>query len=133
MRRVALAGVLAMRPELLVLDEATTGLDPRGCAQIHGLLKRLKSEGVAVLIVSNDMDEVASLVDSVTVLDRGRTVLQGPTREILAGEHRLEEHGLEYPSATRLVRELRGVGVQVSSDVLTAAEAEEAIWQALAR
>lgn len=134
MRRVALAGVLAMRPELLVLDEATTGLDPRGRAQVHALLRRLREEeGVTILLVSNEMDEVAVLADSVTVLREGRTVLAGPTREVLAPPERIEAAGLLAPEPTRIAARLRGAGVDVPPDLLTADEVEVALWQALTR
>jgi len=134
MRRVALAGVLAMRPELLVLDEATTGLDPHGRESVHDLLTTLRDkEGMTVLLVTNDMDEAAALADSVTVLDQGRTVLAGPTRSVLADDSVLSEHGLVCPAATRIVGALADAGVPVARGALTPLEAEEAIWQAMMR
>jgi len=132
MRRVALAGVLAMRPELLVLDEATAGLDPRGRRQVHSLLRRLqREEGITVLLVSNEMDEVAELADSVTVLHQGRTVLAGPVREGLGQAERLQEVGLTIPEATAIARDLCAAGLRMPADLLTASEVEEALWQAL--
>lgn len=134
MRRVALAGVLAMRPDILVLDEATTGLDPRGRETIHGLLSALRGEqGMTVLLVTNDMDEAATLADTVTVLDAGRTILAGPTRAILTDAPTLAVHGLACPVATRIVHELAAAGVSLATDALTPIEAEEAIWQAMTR
>ncbi|MEA3406878.1 MAG: ATP-binding cassette domain-containing protein [Chloroflexota bacterium] len=132
MRRVALAGVLAMKPDLLVLDEATTGLDPRGRAQIHEVLHRLRADrGMTILLVSNDMDEVAELADRVTVLHEGKTVLAGPTREILGKETGLEGYGLAPPITTRVLHALRQADVPIAGTPLTRAEVEEAIWQAM--
>lgn len=132
MRRVALAGVLAMRPELLVLDEATTGLDPRGRREVHALLRRLRDEnGMSVLIVSNDMDEVAELAERVTVLYQGRTVLAGDPHEVLGQYEALQRYGLACPTPVELMRALRQDGLNVSTGAITLAEAEEAIWQAM--
>ncbi len=132
MRRVALAGVLALRPELLILDEATTGLDPRGRREIHALLRRLRAEeGMTILLVSNDMDEVAELADQVTVLHQGRTVWAGPPREVFAQAERLRAWGLLPPAATELAQTLARAGMPVPADVITLAEVEEALWQAL--
>jgi energy-coupling factor transport system ATP-binding protein len=132
MRRVALAGVLAMKPDLLVLDEATTGLDPRGRIQIHDVLRRLQGDrGMTILLVSNDMDEVAELADRITVLHQGKTVLTGPAREILGKANVLETYGLAPPTTTRVLQALRQAGIPVAGTPLTRAEAEEAIWQAM--
>ncbi len=134
MRRVALAGVLAMRPELLVLDEATTGLDPRGRHEVHALLRRLRDEGgMSILIVSNDMDEVAELAERVTVLYQGRTVLAGDPHEVLEQYEALQRYGLACPTSVELMRALRQEGLSISMGAITLAEAEEAIWQAMTR
>lgn len=132
MRRAALAGVLAMQPELLVLDEATAGLDPEGRERIHSLLRRLRDEqGLTVLIVSNDMSEVAELADRVTVLVQGRTVAEGPLHDVFYGAAPLEQYGLARPPVVRIVRRLRESGLAVQGAPLTASDAEEAIWRAL--
>jgi energy-coupling factor transporter ATP-binding protein EcfA2 len=132
MRRAAMAGVLAMQPELLILDEATTGLDPEGRDRIHSLLRRLRDEqGLTVLIVSNDMSEVAELADRVTVLVEGRTVAEGTPRQVFYSDEPLERHGLLRPPVVHTVERLRAAGVDVPGQPLTAGEAEEAIWQAL--
>ncbi len=132
MRRVALAGILAMEPALLVLDEATTGLDPRGRAQIHDVLRHLRADrGMTILLVSNDMDEVAELTDRVTVLHEGETVLAGPARDILGKPDALEAYGLEPPTTTCVLRALRQAGIPIADTPLTKAETEEAIWQAM--
>jgi energy-coupling factor transport system ATP-binding protein len=133
-RRVALAGALALRPDILVLDEATTGLDPRGKAEVHALLRRIShDEGLTVLMISNDMDEVAALADEVTVLNAGRTTWAGATRATLAAELPLADWGLAPPTATQIAARLAPLGLCARRDVLTVDEAEEAIWQAMTR
>jgi energy-coupling factor transport system ATP-binding protein len=134
MRRAALAGVLAMRPELLLLDEATTGLDPRGRREMHALLRALRDDqGVTVLIVSNDMGEVAELADRVTVLQGGRTVLEGAPGEVLGQVGRLRACGLAEPPCAQLAATLRGAGLPVEGDPLTVSQTEEAVWRAMTR
>ena len=129
MRRVALAGVLAMRPEILVLDEATTGLDPRGRREVHGVLRHLRAEwGMTLLIVSNDMDEVADLADRATVLHQGCTALAGSTHEVFSQREALRSLGLTCPAPTEIVYALRQQGLPIVSEAITVAEAEEAIW-----
>ncbi len=134
MRRAALAGVLAMRPRLLALDEATAGLDPRGRREIHRLLRHLRDEeGLTILLVSNDMDEVAELADRVTVLYEGQTLAQGFTREVFADRQRIAAYGLDLPAAGEIVHALHAAGLAVDLGAITVAEAEEAIWQAMTR
>ncbi len=131
MRRAAIAGVLATRPRVLVLDEVTTGLDPEGRRQLHALLRRLnRDEGVTLLFVSNDLDEVAELADEVAVLYQGRTVAQGSTRQVLADVPLLERCGLGAPFAPDLAVALRGRGLALRRTPLTPAEAEEELWLA---
>lgn len=132
MRRAALAGVLALRPELLVLDEATTGLDPRGRREVHDLLRRLRDEeGVTVLLISNDMDEVAEVAERVTVLHEGRTVLAGEVHDVFAQHDALASAGLALPTVGEIVRALAREGVTVPGRPITAGEAEEALWRTL--
>ncbi len=131
MRRAAIAGVLATRPAVLVLDEVTTGLDPEGRRQLHALLRRLKyDEGVTFLFVSNDLDEVAELADEVIVIHAGRTEVQGPTRDVLADISLLERCGLSAPFAPALFSSLRARGLSLRGAPLTPAEAEEELWLA---
>jgi len=132
MRRAALAGVLAMKPELLLLDEATTGLDPGGRSELHTLLRRLRDlEGMTVVLASNDMDEVAELADSVTVLQGGRTVAAGPVRDVFYSADGLQAVGLTQPSTVGIVGALRERGFALPGEPLTLAEVEEGIWRAL--
>jgi len=129
MRRVALAGVLALEPRLLVLDEPTAGLDPRGRAQLLGSIRALHAEaGMTVVIVSHDMDVVAELARTVWVLAGGRTVMHGGVREIFARVDELRELRLGIPQVSELAHELRRAGHQVRTDVLTANELAEALW-----
>jgi len=129
MRRVALAGVLALEPRLLVLDEPTAGLDPRGRRQLLESLRTIHAEGeMAVVIVSHDMDVVAELARRVWVLAGGRTVMRGSVREIFARVEELRELGLGIPQVSELAYELRRAGRDVRADVLTADELAEALW-----
>ena len=132
MRRVALAGVLALRPRVLVMDEATTGLDPAGREQVLQVVRRLHAErGIGIVIISNDMDEVAGIADRVVVLFQGRTVADGPTREVLGPGLDLPAHGLLRPTAGQLVDRLAGGGLPIDRSPITLPEAEEAVWQAI--
>lgn len=129
MRRVALAGVLALEPEILVLDEPTAGLDPRARRDLLRSLRDLHgSRGTALVFVSHNMDDVAELVERVTVLAEGRTVLDGPVREVFREERRLRELGLGIPAAAQLAAALRERGIRIDGDFLTVNEAVEALW-----
>ena len=132
MRKVALAGVLALEPEVLVLDEPTAGLDPRARRDLLSSLRTLHDErGTALVFVSHNMDEVAELVTRVDVLSEGRTVLSGSVREVFREEKRLRELGLGVPAATELAGALRDRGVTLPGDVLTINDAVEAMWTSL--
>lgn len=124
MRRVAVAGVLAMRPGTLVLDEPTAGLDPRGRQGLLDTLLRLHRErGLTLVVVSHNMEDLARLVDRVIVLDRGRVVLKGPTRQVFGDPDRLRELGLDAPPVVTLLRDLARRGAVVRTDLLEPAEA----------
>jgi energy-coupling factor transport system ATP-binding protein len=126
MRRVALAGVLAMRPEVLVLDEPTVGLDPRGKEEIIARLETLHRQGLTIVIITHSMDEVARLADRVLVLAEGRVVMAGSPAEIYRRDDDLRRIGLDLPQAALLVRALRARGLPVA-DALTIGEARAAI------
>ncbi len=134
MRRAALAGVLALRPSVLVLDEPTAGLDPQGRREILDHIRLLNRErGLGVVLVSHNMDEVARLADRIAVLDGGRIALTGPPREVFAQGDYLTRLGLDVPEAVRLGNLLRGRGWGVRPDLLTPDEAVEEILRCLAR
>lgn len=123
-RRVALAGVLALEPEVLVLDEPLAGLDPRGRRELLALLREWhRREGRAIVWASHSMEEIAGLADRVYVLVEGQVVLEGPTREVFAQGEALARWGLEVPVVTGMLRELAQAGLPVRGDVLTLEEA----------
>jgi len=129
MRRVALAGVLAMRPRVLVLDEPTAGLDPLGKEGILTRLEALHRQGLAVVVITHNMDEAARLADRIVVLDGGRVVMEGTPAEIFRRDD-LGRIGLDLPQAVRLVRALRARGLPVA-DALTIDAARTAIVAAV--
>lgn len=131
-RRVAIAGVLAMRPQVLVLDEPTAGLDPSARRSILSAIDRLRRErGTTVVLVTHDMDEVARLATRVAVFNQGQLLLEGKPREVFARTDLLREAALELPAPARLMSALDEAGIPVRTDVLTMEEAEEEILQAL--
>lgn len=130
-RRLALAGILAMQPELLVVDEPGAGLDPRGRAEMLGLLKRLNRDGLTIVMVSHQMDEVAEVADLVLVLSEGRQLAFGPPREIFAETDLLATAGLEPPLPVLLLSELERRGWPSQGVALTQAEAVASIVAAL--
>ena len=127
-RRAALAGVLAIEPEILVLDEPTAGLDPRGHTDILARLMVLhRDAGMTLVIVSHNMEDIARLCDRVYVIADGRSILSGTPREVFAQPRRLIELGLGVPQITAAMHALREKGMPVRADVLTVEEAEEEI------
>ena len=118
MRRVALAGVLAMQPRVLVLDEPTAGLDPRARDFLLSDIKRLNNEGTTVVLISHGMDEVARLATRVAVLEKGRLVMEGSTVEIFTQQERLSAMGLDIPEGFKLARRLREEGLRLSEHYL---------------
>ncbi|MDI9243481.1 energy-coupling factor transporter ATPase [Fusibacillus kribbianus] len=132
-RRVAIAGVLAMKPEVLILDEPTAGLDPRGRDEILGQLVRLHDEqGLTVILVSHSMEDVAKYVDRIMVMDHGCLVFDDTPRAVFAHYRELEKIGLAAPQVTYIAHALKEAGFPVRTDVITVAEAEEAILCTLA-
>ncbi len=130
MRRVALAGVLAMKPRALVLDEPTAGLDPRGKEELLDRIAALHRGGMTLVFVTHSMDEAAQLARRVVVMHSGRVMADGSPREIFAREDALRGIGLALPQAARLVRLLRSRGMPVG-DALTIAQARAAIMAAV--
>ena len=131
-RRVAIAGVIAMKPEILILDEPTAGLDPKAHADILKMIERIHSvENNTIILVSHNMGDIARLSDKVLVMDRGQLALTGTPLEVFRQAELLESLGLGLPPSTFLMRELNNKGVAVSSDILTIEEAEEELYRIL--
>jgi energy-coupling factor transport system ATP-binding protein len=124
MRRVALAGVLASEPAVLVLDEPTVGLDAAGRNEFNRIIRRIQHErGVTIVLVSHDMAEVAALAEQVFVLHGGRLVAQGTPRTLFAQAERLPAWGLLAPPLNELLVLLRQGGIQLPLDVDTIEDA----------
>ncbi|HHT84987.1 MAG: energy-coupling factor transporter ATPase [Bacillota bacterium] len=132
-RRVAIAGILAIQPKVLILDEPTAGLDPKGRAEILDNIKQLHESGMTVILVSHNMDDVARLCERVMVLDRGKLVADGPAREVFSQREFLESMKLKPPEVTVLMEKLRKRGWAVRNDVLTVEEAHAEIVKELRR
>lgn len=125
-RRVAIAGVLAMQPKVLILDEPTAGLDPRGREEILGHVRRLHDDfGLTVVLVSHSMEDVARLAERLVVMHRGRVALEGTPREVFVHAAELTAMGLGVPEVTHLMQKLAERGLPVRQDVLTVEEARE--------
>jgi energy-coupling factor transport system ATP-binding protein len=128
MRRVALAGVLAMSPPVLVLDEPTTGLDAGARAEFYTYVRQAQQErGVTVVLVSHDMAEVAALADQLCVLHEGRLVTQGTPRQVFAQAERLAGWGLAAPPLSELLTLLRARGLAIPAELFTLDEAFAAL------
>lgn len=131
-RRAAIAGVLAMKPEVLILDEPTAGLDPKGRDEILGQIKRLREEtGITIVLVSHSMEDVAEYVDRIIVMNQGRVMYDGTPREVFKNYRELEEVGLAAPQVTYIMHRLQEKGLSVDADVTTIKEAVTQIGMAL--
>ena len=119
-RRVAIAGVMAMEPEVLILDEPTAGLDPRGCEDILSLLRRYHTQrGSTVVLVSHSMEEIARNAQRIIVLDKGVVRMQGTPAEVFARARELEAVGLDVPQVTKIAHALHEKGVAIDPAVYT--------------
>lgn len=119
-RRIAIAGVIAMRPEVLILDEPTAGLDPAGCEQIlENICDYREKTGATVLIVSHNMDDVARLSERIIVFDHGKIAMDGTPEEIFSQPERLISMGLTVPHSTAVAMELRRLGLELPGAVYT--------------
>lgn len=133
-RRVAIAGVLAMHPEVLILDEPTAGLDPAGRDEILGLLAQMKRElGITIILVSHSMEDVAEYVDRLFVMNGGELMYEGAPKDVFRHYKELEEVGLAAPQVTYLMHELKEKGINVNLDATTVDEAKQTILAALGR
>lgn len=133
-RRVAIAGVLAMDPQVLILDEPTAGLDPRGRDEILDEISMLHREkGITIVLVSHSMEDVARYVDRIIVMNQGQVRFDGIPREVFRHCRELEEIGLAAPQVTYLMHELKAKGADVDTDATTIEEAADAIEKWLKR
>ncbi|MDD2397598.1 MAG: energy-coupling factor transporter ATPase [Tissierellia bacterium] len=133
-RRVAIAGVLAMKPDYLILDEPTAGLDPAGRNEIFHQIKKLhESSNFTVVLVSHSMEDIAKLVDRVIVLSKGKIHMQGSPKEIYLQAEELEKISLGIPQIASIVRELRKRGFNIRQDILTIEEAKTEILKEVRR
>ena len=131
-RRVAIAGVLAMKPEVLILDEPTAGLDPGGRDEILDLITRMHRErGLTVILVSHSMEDVAKYVKRIIVMNQGKVMFDDVPKEVFKNYKELEAIGLAAPQVTYLMHELKDRGLNVDTEVTTIAEARAAILEAL--
>ena len=127
-RRVAIAGVLAMKPEVLILDEPTAGLDPKGRDEILGQIKKLQKEtGITIILVSHSMEDVAEYVDRIIVMNKGRVMFDDVPKEVFEHYEELEEVGLAAPQVTYIMNRLNKEGFSLDTNVTTIPEAKEAI------
>ena len=134
MRRVAIAGVLAMRPSVLILDEPTAGLDPRGRDRILSMLEDLHArENVTILMVSHSMDDMARLATRLLVVADGKLVAAGTPREIFAQSDMMTSIGLDVPEAVHLCQALREKGMDIPPDLYRTEELKNAILQLWSR
>lgn len=123
-RRVAIAGIMAMQPEMLVLDEPAAGLDPAGRADIFGGIRRYRdTTGATVLIVSHSMEDMAEYCDDIIVMHRGKVMMAGPKNEIFADSQSLAQAGLDIPQITRVMIELSKNGLDVNTAACTEEQA----------
>lgn len=129
-RRVAIAGVIAMRPKILVLDEPTAGLDPMGKREILDEIKSLfLEEGISIILVSHSMEDIARLATKIIVMDHGKLLHYDAPREIFKKADELEAIGLDVPEITRFMRRYKAEGHSVRDDVITVEEAFEEIMK----
>lgn len=133
-RRVAIAGVLAMKPQVLILDEPTAGLDPAGRDEILGLVTKMHKElGITIILVSHSMEDVAEYVERLIVMNQGKVMYDGAPKEVYAHYKELEAVGLAAPQVTYLMNELAGKGLPVDTGATTVKEAAQSILAALCK
>lgn len=131
-RRVAIAGVLAMEPKVLILDEPTAGLDPKGHKDILNLVHKIhKAKGGITILVSHNMADIASYADKVLVIEKGKLVMEGTPLEVFKREDELLKMGLDIPPAAELVRALRQKGLEVLGNPMTVDEVVNSIFKAV--
>ena len=133
-RRVAIAGVLAMHPEVLILDEPTAGLDPRGRDEILGQIEKLHRErGMTIILVSHSMEDVARYADRLIVMNHGEKIFDDTPRNVFRHYRELEAIGLAAPQVTYIVQALRREGIPIDDSLITVEEARDAILRLVGR
>ena len=131
-RRVAIAGVLAMHPQVIVLDEPTAGLDPKGRNDILNQISALhRQTGITIILVSHSMEDVAKYVDRIIVMNRGEVFMDDTPKEIFRQSEALERVGLAAPQVTYVMRQLHKIFPELPEDVTTVEEAKEALLHCL--
>ena len=126
-QRIAIAGVVAMHPDIIVFDESTSMLDPSGREDIFDLALRLNRQGVTIIWITHFMEEAARC-QRLVIIDDGKIALEGTPREVFSDVKRVKELGLEVPDMTYLAWELKKSGVDISTDILTMDEMEAKLW-----
>lgn len=133
-RRAAIAGVLAMRPEVLILDEPTAGLDPRGRDEILDEIAALHGEkGMTIVLVSHSMEDIARYADRILVMNRGEKMFDGTPKEVFGHYKELEKIGLAAPQITYVVHQLQEHGIPIKGDITTVEEARDEILRLLGK
>lgn len=133
-RRVAIAGVIAMKPHVLILDEPTAGLDPGAHKEILNMIRKVHSSQENIIIfVSHNMADVADLSDKVIVMDEGKLVMSGTPQDVFCQQERLAEIGLSVPPVTDFMHRLRKGGLNIDDSILTVKEAEAVLYEYLQR
>lgn len=123
-RRVAIAGVISMKPKFLILDEPTAGLDPAGRKEILGLVSKLcREQNMTIILVSHSMDDVAEYADRILVINDGKLAIDAPPREVFNHKDELESYGLSLPQVTKAMFRLKESGIPVNTDAITVNEA----------
>ena len=131
-RRAAIAGVLAMEPEVLILDEPTAGLDPKGRDEILDAVKKMHDmRKITVILVSHSMEDVAKLVDRIIVLSKGKTAIVGTPKEVFSQREKLESIGLAAPQISYVFSELYQKGYDVPTDIYTVSDATDVLYKFL--
>lgn len=133
-RRAAIAGVLAMKPQVLILDEPTAGLDPKGKDEILDYIKKLHDEmKITVILVSHSMEDVAKYVDRIIVMNKGQLIYDDVPKTVFQHYKELEQVGLAAPEVTYIMNDLKKAGFDVNTDAITVEEARDSILKALKR
>lgn len=131
-RRVAIAGVLSMKPKVLILDEPTAGLDPRGRDEILAEIKQIHRQGnISIILVSHSMEDVAKIASRIIVMEKGCLLMDDEPRKIFAREDELKKAGLGIPQITSFLRTLKKRGININTDCITVDEAKEALKEYL--